>query len=155
MEKKKVKKQGKVLIGRVDIIDLPEFGLHEVKAKIDTGAYTSAIHCSKIKIVKQGETEYVSFHILGSGIHGVGKKVFKTADYTLKKVKSSSGHIEERFVINTQVLIFNKLIKTSFSLTDRSTMKFPVLLGRKLLAKRFIVDVSAKNLSFKNQKIIF
>lgn len=155
MGKKKVKRKEKTLIGRVDIIDLPEFTLHDVEAKVDTGAYTSAIHCSKIKVIKQGTKEFVTFHIPGSKIHGQGKKVFKTDDYVLKTIKSSSGHKEERFVITTQVLIFNKLIKTEFSLTDRSTMKFPILLGRKFLVKRFIVDVSAKNLSYKNQIITF
>lgn len=152
MVKKKIKK---VLIGRSEIIDLPEFALHHVEAKVDTGAYTSAIHCSKIKIKKEGGKEFVTFHIPGSKIHGLGKKVFKTDDYVLKKIKSSTGHMEERFVITTQVLLFNKLYRTEFSLTDRSSMKFPILLGRKLLVKRFIVDVSTTNLSFKNQLITF
>lgn len=155
MEKKKIKQKEKILIGRTDIIDLPEFALYAVEAKIDTGAYTSAIHCSKIKVIKQGAKAYVSFHIPGSKVHGMGKKVFKTDDYVLKKIKSSMGHLEERFVITTPILIFNKLIKTEFSLTDRSSMKFPILLGRKLLAKRFVVDVSAKNLSHKKQKTDF
>src|SRR5690606_21421987 len=148
MVKKKVKK---VLIGRSEIIDLPEFALHNVEAKVDTGAYTSAIHCSKIKIKKESGKDFVTFHIPGSKIHGLGKKVFKTDDYVLKTIKSSTGHMEERFVITTQVLLFNKLYRTEFSLTDRSSMKFPILLGRKLLVKRFIVDVSTKNLSSKNQ----
>lgn len=154
MEKKKTKKREKILIGRIDIIDLPAFALHEVEAKIDTGAYTSAIHCSKIKVIKEGAKEYVSFHIPGSKVHGMGKQVFKTDDYVLKKIKSSSGHMEERFVITTSILIFNKLIKTEFSLTDRSAMKYPILLGRKFLSKRFVVDVSTKNLSYKNLKIV-
>jgi hypothetical protein len=150
--KTKVAKK-KILIGRNEIIDLPEFGLHAVEAKVDTGAYTSAIHCSKIKIKKEAGKQFVTFHIPGSKIHGLGKKVFKTDDFILKNIKSSTGHMEERFVITTQVLLFNKLYKTEFSLTDRSTMKFPILLGRKLLVKRFIVDVSATNLSHKNHLI--
>lgn len=63
--------------------------------------------------------------------------------------------MEERYVITTGVLIFNKLIKTEFSLTDRSAMKYPILLGRKFLVKRFIVDVSLVNLSLKNKIILF
>lgn len=63
--------------------------------------------------------------------------------------------MEERYVITTDILIFNKRIKTEFSLSDRSTMKYPILLGRKLLAKRFVVDVAVTNLSFKNKKILF
>lgn len=152
MVKVKTKKK-KILIGRSEIIDLPEFALHEVEAKVDTGAYTSAIHCSKIKVIKEGGKQFVTFHIPGSKIHGLGKTVFKTDDFILKKIKSSSGHMEERFVITTQVLLFNKPYRTEFSLTDRSSMKFPVLLGRKLLIKRFVVDVSAKNLSQKSNLI--
>lgn len=155
MPKKKVKRREKIVIGRIDIIDLPEFALHQVEAKIDTGAYTSAIHCSKIKIIKEDNQQFITFHIPGSKIHGLGKKVFKTADFVLKKIKSSSGHLEERFVITTDVLLFNKTIRTEFSLTDRSKMKFPILLGRKLLNKQFIVDVALKHLSYKNQIIIF
>ena len=150
MVKVKTKKK-KILIGRSEIIDLPEFALHEVEAKVDTGAYTSAIHCSKIKVKKEAGKQFVTFHIPGSKIHGLGKTVFKTDDFILKNIKSSSGHMEERFVITTHVLLFNKLYRTEFSLTDRSSMKFPILLGRKLLRKRFVVDVSAKNLSQKNQ----
>lgn len=150
MVKVKTKKK-KILIGRSEIIDLPEFALHEVEAKVDTGAYTSAIHCSKIKVKKEAGKQFVTFHIPGSKIHGLGKTVFKTDDFILKNIKSSSGHMEERFVITTHVLLFNKLYRTEFSLTDRSSMKFPILLGRKLLIKRFVVDVSTKNLSQKSQ----
>ncbi|MDQ3393080.1 MAG: RimK/LysX family protein [Bacteroidota bacterium] len=142
----------KKIIGRTDIVDLPEFGIKEIKVKIDTGAYTSAIHCSKIKTTIEDGEEYVTFHILNSHIKGTSKKRFKTNDFKQKNIKSSSGHIEKRYVIKTRILLFNKLINTEFSLTDRSQMKYPILLGRKLLSKRFIVDVTSFNLSFKNKK---
>lgn len=141
----------KTVIGRSDIIDLPEFGLKGIQAKIDTGAYTSAIHCSKIRTVKQDGEEFVTFHIPNSHIKGTSKKIFRTNDFLIKNIKSSSGHIERRFVIKTKIVIFNKSINTEFSLTDRSQMKYPILLGRKLLSKRFIVDVSSVNLSYKRK----
>lgn len=142
----------KKLIGRTDVIDLPEFGIKGIKVKIDTGAYTSAIHCSKIKTTIEDGIEYVTFHIPNSHIKGTSKKRFKTNDFIQKNIKSSSGHIETRYVIKTKVLLFNKLINTEFSLTDRSQMKYPILLGRKLLSKRFIVDVTTYNLSHKSRK---
>lgn len=141
----------KLTIGRADVIDLPEFGVKGIHAKIDTGAYTSAIHCSKIKIVNEDGKQYVTFHIPYSKLKGVSKKEFKTEDFTQKNIKSSSGHIERRYVIKTKVLLFNKLYKTEFSLTDRSEMKYPILLGRKLLNNRFVVDVSAFNLSYNKK----
>lgn len=142
----------KKIIGRADVADLPEFGIKNIKVKIDTGAYTSAIHCSKIKTSIEDGVEYVSFQIPNANIKDASKKKFKTNDFKQKNIKSSSGHIEKRYVIKTKILLFNKLINTEFSLTDRSQMKYPILLGRKLLSKRFIVDVSSFDLSFKNKK---
>ena len=142
----------KKIIGRTDVINLPEFGIKGIQVKIDTGAYTSAIHCSKIKITMIEGEEFVTFHIPNSHIKGTSKKRFKTNDFKQKNIRSSSGHMETRYVIKTKILLFNKLINTEFSLTDRSQMKYPILLGRKLLSKRFIVDVTTSNLSYKNRK---
>jgi len=144
-------KRNKIIIGRYDVIDLPELDIYEITAKIDTGAYTSAIHCSRIKLQKENDIEYLIFKIPGSH----QKKMFRVSDFKLKNIKSSSGHSETRFVIKTKVLLFGKVIKTEFSLANRSEMKFPVLLGRKLLKDRFIVDVSEINLSKieKTQKL--
>jgi hypothetical protein len=143
-----VKEKKKLIIGRNDIIDLPEFGLVNMKAKIDSGALTSAIHCSRIKLMKHDDKQRISFHI--PGIHNKGK-TFETDDFTKRKIKSSNGHIELRFIIKTNVLIFGKKIRTEFSLTDRSVMKFPILLGRKLLRNRFIIDVALENQSYQQR----
>ncbi len=141
----------KLVIGRADIIDLPEFGVEGIHAKVDTGAYTSAIHCSKIRVVHEEGKSFVTFHIPYAKLGAVGKRAFKTDNYSQKNIKSSSGHIEKRFVIKTKIQLFNKTFKTEFSLTDRSKMKYPILLGRKLLNNRFIVDVSSINLSTKKK----
>ncbi len=129
------------------MIDLPELGIQEIAAKIDTGAFSSAIHCSRIKLQKENDIEYLLFKIPGSH----QKKMFRVSDYKLKNIKSSSGHSETRFVIKTKVLLFGKIIRTEFSLANRSEMKFPVLLGRKLLKDRFIVDVCEIDLSKKEK----
>jgi hypothetical protein len=145
-------KPQKCLIGRRDLVDLPGFGLENIEAKIDTGAYTSAIHCSQIKVIERNGVKKISFHILGSHQEGLGEKVFITRNFKEKKIKSSFGQIEERFVIKTKVKLFGRVIRAEFSLSDRTEMKYPILLGRKLLKNRFIVDVSLYNLSY-NQKI--
>lgn len=142
----------KNIIGRKDMIDLPELGLENIEAKIDTGAYTSAIHCSQIKCVSRKGVRKISFHILGTNQPGVGHRVFTTANFKEKKIRSSFGQVEKRFVIKTKIKLFNRIIRAEFSLSDRTEMRFPVLLGRKLLKNRFIVDVSLYNLSY-NQKI--
>lgn len=144
-------KKREQVIGRNDVIDLPLLDLYNVRTKIDTGAYTSALHVSRIKVTEKGGIPFVSFTITGSSIGKKGAIKFETSDFTQRKIKSSTGHIENRVVIKTQLVIFKKKYKTEFSLTDRSGMKFPVLLGRKFLKKGFIVDVSKEDLSLKHK----
>ena len=63
-------------------------------------------------------------------------------------IRNSFGVSEKRFVIKTHIIVFGRTIQTEFTLADRENLKNPVLLGRKLLRNRFIVDVSQKNLSY-------
>lgn len=142
--------KSKKTIGRIDKLDLPELGLVKVQAKIDTGAYTSAIHCSKIHIEKTKEgKELLCYTISGKRLGGGMKaQKFMTSEFKLKRIKSSNGQVQERYVIKTKIKIFNKTYNTEFSLSDRSHMKNPILLGRKLLSGRFVVDVTEENLSF-------
>ncbi|WP_436517346.1 ATP-dependent zinc protease family protein [Ekhidna sp. To15] len=137
----------KKTIGSVDRVDLPLFNLQNIEAKIDTGANRSAIHCSHIEILKKDGVEELNFHIPLDG--SKGSHVFQSRDFFKKKIKSSNGHSEERYIIKTVVVLFGKRIKASFSLTDRAEMNYPILLGRKLLKSRFIVDVDEQYLSFK------
>lgn len=144
----KTKKPLKV-IGRTDVIDMPELGLHEVDAKIDTGAYTSSIHCSRIRLKKDTDgTEMITFTIPGSKLHEKGVHHFKVRQFEERNIRSSNGQIQKRYVIKTQIILFGRKIRAEFSLADRSSMKYPILLGRKLLQGRFIVDVSKKDLSY-------
>ncbi len=137
-----------ITIGRVDRIDIPEFGLENIEAKIDTGANRSSIHCSNIEHKVVDGEDCIFFKI---PLSSKGNDVFHSNDFFKKKIKSSSGHIENRYVIKTTVILFGKRIKTSFSLTDRTEMKYPILLGRKLLKSRYIVNVAEENLSFKQK----
>ncbi|MCA0230499.1 MAG: RimK/LysX family protein [Bacteroidetes bacterium] len=141
-KKKKPSVTEKRVIGRNDIIDFPDLGLTNVRVKIDTGAYTSSIHCFKISV----EEGVLSFFLPA---HRSEKhQQFTTDQFELKAIKNSFGQTEMRYVIKTKVLLFGKIIKTEFSLADRSQMRYPVLLGRKLLRSRFLVDVSLENLSY-------
>lgn len=124
-------KKGKYIIGRREYVDLPELNLYQVEAKIDTGAYTSALHCEKIEIINHQLCVQVFSH--------TEKITFK--QYLKKYIKNSSGNAEERFVIKTLMIIGKRKIRISLSLTDRSEMKYPILIGRKVLKGRFLVDV--------------
>ena len=119
----------KILIGRRELAWLPDFGLAEVKAKVDSGAYTSSIHVSFCQ--QEGKVLRVIF--LDD----------KHAAFT-KKVKSSTGQVQERFFVFGSIEIAGEKFNTEFSLTMRQGMRYPILLGRKVLNKRFIVETSKK-----------
>lgn len=145
------RKENKLVIGRKDKVDFPELGLYDIVAKIDTGAYTSAIHCHEIKIVRKGKKRFVSFRLLDPSHSTYDEKFLRHELLALRKIKNSSGKSEQRCIIKTIVQIFGNPREIELSLTDRSKMECPVLLGRKLLRKNFIVDVGKINLSYKNK----
>lgn len=139
-------------IGRIDTIDLPEFGLGGVPCKVDTGADTSSLHCSRIRVVENSEgQEVLEFHVLDAK-HPlyVGQRM-RTTDFSERRVRSSSGHLELRYSIATRLLLFGMEWPVEFTLTDRGQMRFPVLLGRRFLKKGFVVDVTKKNVSDKQR----
>jgi len=141
------------LIGRRDKLDFPELGLIEISAKVDTGAYTSSIHCHDIKPFMDGDTQMVSFCILDPEHEQYDHKSIVMPVNKVRKVKSSNGSVEKRFSIKTKVRIYKKNYSVELTLTDRSDMKYPVLLGRKLLNKKFLVDVSEIDLSFNSKQV--
>lgn len=144
-------KQEKIIIGRKDIADFEKLQLLGIEVKIDTGAYTSSFHCHKIeKVVKEGR-EWVRCNFLDPGHPQFHEKEFCFEIYKVRKVKSSNGIVEERFSIITEITIFKKKYPIELTLTERTDMKHPVLLGRKFLSKKFLVDTSRKNLSFKEE----
>ena len=140
-------KKKKKIIGRIDKADFPELGLFDLDVKIDTGAYTSSIHCHNIKIIEKRGQIRVHFNLLDPSHSEYDEKEFVLPLHKTKKVKSSSGDSHERTFIKTKIVLYGRSLPIELSLTDRSDMKFPVLLGRKLLKRRFVVDVSRKNLS--------
>lgn len=139
-------------IGRRDRIDLPELGYSNVKVKIDTGAFSNALHCTNIELTHQNGKEVLSFNVFDSAYPGYKNKKLCFDVYTDKLVKNSSGDTERRFTIETPVIYFGKTFLAEFSLTDRRVMKYPILLGRKFLSKKFLVNVDLKDVSY-NQKI--
>lgn len=140
-----MEKGEKKIIGRFDRVDLPDIGLFNIQAKIDTGAYTSSLHCQYVR-ESDGQLEFVVLDEEHPEFTGM-KFVFQ--DFTQKNIRNSFGIMERRYVIESTVTIFGEEIQTKFSLSDRDNLRFPILLGRKILRKRFVVDVMKKNLSFK------
>ncbi len=140
------------VIGRRDRIDLPALGLFDIEAKVDTGAYSSALHCHEMKVVSKRGTAWLQYKLLDPSHPQYRDSVIETDHFRATIVKSSNGQEEHRYTIQTAVLIFGEEMSVDFTLTDRNEMKNPILLGRKFLYKRFQVDVARKNLSFKRKK---
>lgn len=135
----------KHIIGKTDRADFPKFGLENVKVKIDSGAYTSSIHCDDI-IEKDDGLSVVFLHENEEGFTG---KTIYFDEYETKKVRSSSGQSQIRYKVKGNISLFGETFNTEFTLSIRDRMKYPVLLGRKLLNKQFLIDTSKKNLSIK------
>jgi hypothetical protein len=133
----------KQIIGCKEIISIIDLELFDLDAKIDTGADSNAIHCDEIQI----KDNMVSFRLLDE-IHPAyhGKKITMPI-YKIKKVKSSNGQVQQRPSIKVKVDFMGNIYESVISLTDRSDMKFPMLIGRKFMANKFLVDVSKEYLS--------
>jgi len=142
----------KITIGRKDKADFPELYLRNISIKIDTGAYTSTIHCHHINEILIGGENYIEFQLLDPSHAKFHDKKFTTKGYKKKSVKNSFGGSEERFIVETIIVLFGKEYPVELSLSERSDMKFPILIGRKLLKNNFIVDTSEVNLSYKHKK---
>ena len=137
----------KKIIGRIDKVDFPALDLFEIDVKIDTGAYTSSIHCHKF-FEEDGVLKCL-FYDKGHPNYNGKEIIFNT--YTTTKVKSSNGIIQIRYKVKTSVIVFNKKYSINLTLSDRDDMKYPILIGRKFLLDKFIVDVNLKDISY-NQK---
>lgn len=148
-----VVRKTKIVIGRKDIADFEKLNLYGIEVKIDSGAYTSSFHCHNFeKVIKNG-VEVIRCNFLDPGHEQYHEKEFCFEQFEILNVKSSNGMVEERFSICTEITIFKNIYPIELTLTERPDMKHPVLLGRKFLSKRFLIDTSRKNLSF-NQKVI-
>lgn len=138
-------------LGRRELVDFPAFDLRGVEAKVDTGAYTSAIHCTGIHIETDARQRPVLVvQLLDPGHEGLDGRLLTFTDFGLRDIRSSNGEVQERYVIRAVVQLYGEALEAEFSLSDRSDMKYPVLLGRSLLSRgRFVVDVAKRNLSYK------
>jgi len=136
------------VLGRNDRVDLPQLGLFNIHAKVDTGAYTCCLHCSRAEVVN-GQLEFTLLDEEHPEFTGL-KFVFKK--FTQREIRNSFGEAELRYIIKTQIKIFDHKIRAEFSLSNRGNLKFPVLLGRKILRNRFLIDVTKKDLYYESKQ---
>jgi len=145
----------KRLLGRRELIDLPALAVRGVQAKVDTGAYTSAIHCDEVRLVPDPATGRPVLHVrlLDPGHPATDGRPLAFREFDRRDIRSSNGEVQARFVISTTVRLYGRDYTTEFSLADRSDLRYPVLLGRALLRQgRFVVDVARRDLSHKAEQ---
>jgi len=134
-------------IGLSDELDIPEAQLFNVPCKIDTGAYNCSIDCSHWEVTEINGIPHLIFTLLGNEYKQYTGISLSTTDFIRKKVKSSTGHVEYRYQVTLSITIFGENFEAAFNLSKRHNMRYPILLGRKFLSKKFLVDVSKKNIS--------
>ena len=134
-------------VGWREWLGLPQLGIEAIKSKIDTGAATSALHAVHIHPFSDNGRERVAFEV-----HPLQRRTERTvhcaADlFDERLVTSSTGHRERRFVIRTPVLIAGQRFPIELSLTNRDTMGFRMLIGRRAMKRRLLVDPGASYLA--------
>ena len=134
------KRAAKPVLGWREWVALPELGIENIKAKIDTGARTSALHAYRIAQFEEDGHRRVRF-----AVHPVQRRkrpeILCVADVIGERmVTSSSGHRERRLVIRTPLLVGGRSWPIEITLTDRDEMSFRMLLGRQALRRRVLLD---------------
>lgn len=126
-------------IGCIEFVGFPDLGLGDVEAKVDTGAFSGALHCTDIKVVRRGPTRK---RILKYRPHGHPELAEETDKFRETYVRSALGNRKKRYIIETTIELRGQQYPISIGLSDRSDMKKPVLLGRRFLRENnIVVDV--------------
>ncbi len=133
----------KKILGSIETVILPDLGLYNLDAKVDTGADNCSIHGDIISIT-DGKVTFKLHDEVHPAYNG---KIITMPIFRRAGVKSSNGDSDNRIFIKTKIMIFEKEYKTIISLADRSKMKYPMLLGKKFLKGKFLVDVEQEYIS--------
>ncbi|MEK7152523.1 MAG: RimK/LysX family protein [Patescibacteria group bacterium] len=127
----------KKTLGRAEQLSFPELGFFDVPARIDTGAKTSAIWASKITF----QNDMLTAVLFGEGNPFFTGEAIPFPDFDTTVVSTSTGETQQRYKVRLLVRLKGKKVRAWFTLADRSTQVYPVLIGRNILLGKFIVDV--------------
>jgi hypothetical protein len=124
------------IFGICEYVSIPELGLDNVLAKIDTGAYSGALHCSKIEeIIRESDRKKV-LRFTPSDNHS---NTMELTRYVKSYVRSSSGHRAKRYLFDTDIVIKGVTYSARIGLSDRSDMNYEILIGRRFLSQNNIL----------------
>lgn len=132
--------KNKIIVGWREWLALPDLGIQAIKAKIDTGARTSALHTFGLETFEKGGRLKVKF-----GVHPLQRRkdveLYCVADVVdRRQVTSSDGQSERRYVIRTFITLGELLWPIELTLTSRKEMRFRMLLGRAAIGDHFLID---------------
>lgn len=125
-------------VGWRELVHLPDLGLHSVPAKIDTGARTSSLHGTVLEEFERDGQKMVRFAVDFEQQHV--RQVCEAVHVDVRGITSSNGETQYRYVIKTPLKIGDVEFRAEISLANRADMKFPMLIGRSSLRRRFVVD---------------
>jgi hypothetical protein len=135
--------QSQAILGWREWVTLPELNLEHIKAKIDTGARSSALHAFAIEPYRKQNQRWVMFAIHPEQNNTELVIECHAAIKDRRIVSDSGGHKQRRYVIETQLLLGSAIISAEMTLTNRDSMLFRMLIGRTTLNDRFLIDPSA------------
>ncbi len=138
-------------VGWKEIVSLPKFKLKEVRAKIDTGAKTSALHADKIEFLTVNGERYVRFLFITED----GKNQYiKTPLIEERSIRSSNGDRTVRPVVKTEIKMGHHRFEIEVTLINRDLMGYKMLIGREALNGRFLINPSKHHmLKTKKEKL--
>ena len=128
------------VVGWREWVALPDFGIDAIKAKIDTGARTSAIHAFDIRPFTERGVPWVSFVLRPEQRHRNPSIECSAPVVDERKIRSSNGEAERRYVIETEACLGETVWTIELPLTNRDELGFRMLLGREAARRQFLVD---------------
>jgi hypothetical protein len=120
-------------------VQLPDVGIPWIKAKLDTGAQTSSVHAYDIVVFEKHGVDWVRFRVRPWQESTEDEVVVEAPLHDRRRVRSSSGHVQERFVVQMKVVLVGQEVDAEFTLTNRDQMGFRMLIGREALRHGFVV----------------
>jgi len=128
-----------MIIGACEWVALPELGISQLRARVDTGAKTCAMHASDIEQIERGDVTLAIFHV-PIGRHEATRWQRCEAEVRrIRRVRNTSGELEERLTIRTPVVIGHSRWDVDITLTNRERMRYRMLLGRTAMENHALV----------------